>query len=70
MIKVKDIDGKEVRGLYRGSLGSLIVNDSELMQKYLVEKNAREKDKHRIATLELELNELRTMVEQLLRKQQ
>lgn len=68
MIKVKDVDGKEVRGVYRGPNGSLIVQDNQLLQKYLTEKNAREKDQLKIKSLEDQISSLKTMVEKLLEK--
>lgn len=68
MIKVKDVDGKEVRGVYRGPNGSLIVDDNRLLQKYLTEKNARERDQIKIKTLEDQVCSLTAMVEKLLEK--
>ena len=68
MIKVKDVDGKEVRGVYRGPHGSLIVQDNQLLQKYLTEKTAREKDQLKIKSLEDQVSSLKAMVEKLLEK--
>jgi hypothetical protein len=68
MIKVKDIDGKEIRGVYRSPNGSLVVNDSSLLSKYNNEKNSRMMDKEKIKTLESEVSNLKMMVEQLLEK--
>lgn len=68
MIKVKDVDGKEIRGVYRGSHGSLVVQDNQLLQKYLTEKSAREKDQQKIKSLEDQLSSLTVMVEKLLEK--
>lgn len=68
MIKVKDVDGKEVRGLYRDSNGSLVMNDEQLLQKYLAEKSMREKNQEKIKTLESEVSDLKSLVQQLLQK--
>lgn len=68
MIKVKDVDGKEIRGVYRGSYGSLVVQDNQLLQKYLTEKSAREKDQQKIKSLEDQVSSLTVMVEKLLEK--
>ena len=66
MIKVKDIDGKEVRGLYRGPNGALVVNDQNLYGKYIAERNARVRDKEKISELEKELFDLKMLVQRLL----
>ena len=66
MIKVKDIDGKEVRGVFRGPHGSLVVQDDKLLNKYLIEKRARENDQLKIKTLEEQVASLSSMVQQLL----
>ena len=66
MIKVKDIDGKEVRGVFRGHHGSLGVQDDKLLNKYLIEKRARENDQLKIKTLEEQVASLSSMVQQLL----
>lgn len=66
MIKVKDVDGKEVRGVFRGPNGSLVVQDDKLLNKYLIEKRARENDQLKIKTLEEQVASLSSMVQQLL----
>ena len=66
MIKVKDIDGKEVRGVFRGPHGLLVVQDDKLLNKYLAEKRARENDQLKIKTLEEQVASLSSMVQQLL----
>lgn len=68
MIKVKDVDGRELRGVYRGVNGSLIVQDSQLLQKYLTEKQARDRDQIKIKSLEDQVCSLTAMVEKLLEK--
>lgn len=66
MIKVKDVDGKEVRGVFRGPHGSLVVQDDKLLSKYLIEKRARENDQLKIKTLEEQVASLSSMVKELL----
>lgn len=68
MIKVKDVDGRELRGVYRGANGSLIVQDSQLLQKYLTERQARDRDQIKIRSLEDQVCSLTAMVEKLLEK--
>ena len=58
MIKVKDIDGKEVKGLYRNPDGTLAVKNDAALSQYVSARN----DKKRIADLELQLNEMRDMI--------
>ena len=68
MIKVKDIDGREIRGLYRGANGTLVVDDQNLYSKYIAEREARVREKEKISTLEKELSDLKMLVQQLLTK--
>jgi len=64
MIKVKDIDGKEVKGLYRNPNGTLIVKDDIAYLKY----QASLKDRQRIQDLENQLLEIKTLLVSLMNK--
>lgn len=66
MIKVRDVDGKVIRGVFRGENGSLVVHDDKLLAKYTLEKNARERDQQKIKTLENQVAILSSLVEKLL----
>lgn len=68
MIKVKDIDGKEIRGLFRGENGSLVMHDNKLLEKYLREKSIKEQQQEKIKSLESEVSELKSMLETLMQK--
>lgn len=67
MIKTKDIDGREVRGVFRGSNGSLVVQDEQLYSKYIAERDARLAQQSKVASLESEIAELKAMVQLLLK---
>lgn len=62
MIKVKDIDGKEVRGLFRNADGTLAVKDDAALKMYL----SAQKDKKRITDLELQLHEMKDLIGRIL----
>lgn len=68
MNKVKDIDGKEVRGVYRSANGSLVVNDNILLSKYKMELAARQRDKETIESLKSEVDSLKDMVNKLIER--
>jgi hypothetical protein len=70
MNKVKDIDGKEVRGVYRSKNGALVVNDEILLSKYKTELIARQRDKETIETLRSEVDSLKDMVNKLIERLQ
>ena len=70
MNKVKDIDGKEVRGVYRSKNGALVVNDEILLSKYKTELSARQRDKETIETLRSEVDSLKDMVNKLIERLQ
>lgn len=70
MNKVKDVDGKEVRGVYRSANGALVVNDDILLSKYKMELAARQRDKETIETLKSEVDSLKDMVNKLLERLQ
>lgn len=62
MIGVKDINGNEVKGLFRGVNGSLVVKNDKEFQQY----RQNQQDKLKIISMELELAEMKTMMRQLL----
>ena len=62
MIKVKDVDGREVKGLYRAPNGTLIVNDGTAYNRY----QSQLQDKRRISSLEEQIKEMRDMMGKLL----
>lgn len=66
MIKTKDIDGREVRGVFRGPNGSLVVQDEQLYSKYIAERDARIAQQSKVASLESEIAELKAMLQTLL----
>ena len=66
MIKTKDVDGRDVRGVFRGSHGSLVVQDDQLYAKYIAERDARVAQQSKVASLEAELAELKAMLQTLL----
>lgn len=66
MIKTKDIDGREVRGVFRGPNGSLVVQDEQLYSKYIAERGARIAQQSKVASLESEIAELKAMLQTLL----
>jgi hypothetical protein len=66
MIKTKDLDGRDVRGVFRGSNGSLVVQDDQLYSKYIAERDARVAQQSKVATLESEVAELKAMIQLLL----
>lgn len=70
MNKVKDVDGKEVRGVYRSKNGALVVNDDILLSKYKMELAARQRDKETIETLKSEVDSLKDMVNKLIERLQ
>lgn len=66
MIKVKDVSGAIVRGVYRDKNGTLLVKDDDLLTKYKNELAARQRDQDRIKDLESTVDSLKQMVLQLL----
>ena len=66
MIKVKDQVGNIVRGVFRKPNGALVVNDAEMIEKYCIESEARQRDANRISELEKTVDDLKDMVYQLL----
>lgn len=66
MIKTKDLDGRDVRGVFRGSNGSLVVQDDQLYSKYIAERDARVAQQNKVAILESEVAELKSMIQLLL----
>lgn len=66
MIKTKDVDGRDVRGVFRGPNGSLVVQDDQLYSKYIAERNARISQQSKVASLESEVAELKAMIQLLL----
>lgn len=62
MIGVKDKDGKEIKGLFRGVNGSLVVkNDKEFQQYQKMRQNQL-----KMQSMESELLEMKTLLRQLL----
>lgn len=66
MKKVKDPTGQEIRGIYRGSKGELIVSDAQALAKYKTLKTKMESDKSRILKLESELSEIKELLNKVL----
>lgn len=66
MKKVKDNTGQEIRGLYRGSRGELIVIDAQSFNRYKTIKTKVESDKARISNLETELSEIKELLHKIL----
>lgn len=66
MKKVKDHTGQEVRGIYRGSKGELIVSDVHALNKYKALKTKIASDKSRILKLETELSEIKELLQKVL----
>ncbi len=66
MIKTKDLDGRDVRGVFRGSNGSLVVQDDQLYSKYIAERDSRIAQQNKVAILESEVAELKSMIQLLL----
>lgn len=66
MIKVRDLSGKELLGVFRTETG-LVVDNQDAYQKYIQERNRRVQEKERIKSLESEVETLKNLVEQLLR---
>lgn len=66
MKKVKDHTGQEIRGLYRGSRGELIVSDDQSFNRYKTLKTKVESDKARISNLETELSEIKELLNKIL----
>lgn len=64
MIKVKDIGGRELPGLFRTERGTLVVNNDDEFAQY----NQRLADKTRIANLESDVSEIKELLKQLLAK--
>lgn len=62
MIKVKDIDGKEVSGVYSLGYGSFIVDNQQEYQRYLQQTS----DKKKLISLENELSDIKELLKQLL----
>lgn len=67
MIKVKDVNGNTVRGIYRAPNGTLIVKDDTLHAKHLLEVNSKLYDKQKIENLEKTVEELTVLVKKLLK---
>lgn len=66
LMKVKDKDGREIRGVFRGSNGALIVNDMDMLSKHRYQTKSIQEDKSKIKSLESEVAELRDIVNRLL----
>lgn len=66
MKKVKDINGQEVKGIFRGSKGELIVKDPSELEKYKKIKYKIDRDQKRLESIESELRELKLMLCELI----
>ena len=64
MIKVKDISGKELPGLFRAGNGTLIVDDVAELNRY----KQQLADKQKLSRLESELSDIKELLKQLLPK--
>lgn len=68
MIRVQDISGNVIPGLFRDKNGLIVVNDKDAYQRYVTTKSFKERDAQKIDALQNELAELKSLVERLLNK--
>lgn len=68
MIRVKDSNGRIVEGLFRDETGALIVKNDAELDKYLQQKRVVVEQKETINRLSDEIEELKRMVNSLLKK--
>lgn len=65
MIKVKDINGNIIRGVYRTPLGSLVVKDDVMLEKHIHTVKSRIDSDNKIKSLEADINELKLIISKL-----
>lgn len=65
MIQCVDDTGRPITGLYRNSVGALVVNDQNAYHKYMQERAILLAKDKKIADLEERLNKLAAVVELL-----
>lgn len=65
--KIYDANGGEMRGLYRGNLGAIVVNDSDAFNQYQMLVQHKQESTKKIQQLEQELKDLRLLVERLVK---
>lgn len=69
MIKVTDKDGSVIAGLFRNSNNSsIVVNDPDAYQKYLLQRAAKDRDANVISSLQSEVAELKALIEKMLNR--
>jgi hypothetical protein len=65
MKKVKDVDGSEMRGLYKTASGAIIVDDPHKFKIYQKRKEIALRENQEIEYLKSQIKELHFMLEQL-----
>ncbi len=69
MQEVHNTDGVKVNGLYRSRLGALIVNNPLEYNKYQKQKDFMNSQNDKILSLENEIENLKQLVNQLVKNQ-
>lgn len=65
MKKVKDINGAEIRGLYKTETGALVVDDPNKYKVYQTRKEIALRESKEVEYLRSEIQSLRLMIEQM-----
>ncbi len=68
MKQIIDENGNIVQGFYRLDNGAIVVKDSTTMAKYTKQKQVFKNQTDKISNLEMRVEELRSLVEQILRE--
>ncbi len=68
MKQIIDENGNIVQGFYRLDNGAIVVKDSTTMAKYTKQKHVFKNQTDKISNLEMRVEELRSLVEQILRE--
>ena len=68
MIKIKDETGNVVPGLYRDSVGTIVVKDQDAYDRYMASKSIKLRDQAKISSLEAELRELKALITSIINK--
>ena len=66
MMKVRDIDGLEVRGMFRSPDGTLYVDDPSSHAKFKRHMDIATSKEERISMLENQLDEIKTLLGKLI----
>lgn len=69
MQEVNNKDGIKVNGLFRSNIGALIVNNPSEYNKYQKQKDFINTQKDKILSLENEIENLKLLVNQLIKNQ-